>query len=667
MKGQSEGEKMATQRTNTTSIMASFAILKSLSDAKKYQSQYQILREFIRYIIFNDALYSFSAIEMKSRLNNHFCFSIPEAVIKTALKNMPEATLSDGTYDILRKNVCTDTLFEETKKESDKYEACIIKLLSEYISVKTGNNMISEEILTQELVNFLVEDTSSHSIKYSELIGEFVLENEHNKEIQDGLNKIREGSILYMGLSHSIGETGSITKPLALYLGTEVLFSLIGYNGEIFQQFADDFFTQVRTANAGKMKKIALHYFSEVKKEIDEFFGTASDIVEGKKYCLLNKPAMKAITDGCYTAADVDVKKSDFYYKLRYSFGITEDPHDNYYDEEYFSNNLESFDYDEEEDKGKKKEVAVRLISHINKLRNGKYFHSDIESEHIIVTNSRTTLLISKELSENIRVAEGLDSICNFAVSLDRITSLLWYKLGNGFAKFKFPSSVNAVLKARIVLSASVARKAEREFAKIKKEYENGIIDDDQVSARIITLRNKPVLPEDLQVDDIDEIMDFTPEYLSRYEEQIKNTNKTLQEKEEINKALRADRDKKLFEKDEVIVAQANVIKESSEENALLRDELNRYHQKEKEDLWKKNHRRNILLFLWSIVWKAGGLVGVTAIAIYLDNKYNFKIFSYISMGIDVVGVMYTLGPAWKKNKEKYLKNNLDIINNDLE
>lgn len=653
---------MTAQRANTTSIMASFAILKSLSDAKKYQSQYQILREFIRYIIFNDALYSFSAIEMRSRLNCHFCFSIPEAVIKTALKNMPEAILLDGTYNILKTDVYTDTLFEETKKESDKYESCIIELLSEYISVKTGDNKISEEMLTQELANFLVEDASSHSTKYSEFIGEFILKNEHNKEIQDGLNKIREGSILYMGLSYSIGETGSITKPLTLYLGTEVLFSLIGYNGEIFQQFADDFFAQVRTANAGKNKKINLYYFSEVKKEIDEFFRTASDIVEGKRYCLLNKPAMKAITDGCHTATDVDIKKADFYYKLRYSFGITEDPHDNYYDEEYFSNNLESFDYDEEEDKGKKKEVAVKLMSHINKLRNGKYFHSDIESEHIIVTNARTTLLISKELSDNIKIAEGLDSICNFAVSLDRITSLLWYKLGNGFSKIKFPSSVNAVLKARIVLSASIARNTEREFAKIKKEYENGTIDDDQVSARIITLRNKPVLPEDLQVDDIDEIMDFTPEYLSRYEEQVKNTNKALQEKEEINKALKADRDRKLFEKDEVIVAQANVIKDSSEENALLRDELNRYRQKEKRDLWKKNYRRNISLFIWSIVWKLGGLVGVTVLANYLENKYNFPILSNISMGVDVVGVIYTLGPALKKNKEKYLKNNLGDI-----
>ena len=339
---------MKTQQTNTTSIMASFATIKSLSDAKQYQSPYQILREFISYIILKDSLYSFSAIEMKNRLSSHFCFSIPEAIIKTALKNLPGATLANGIYNISQDEVCADSLFERTKTESDEYESRIIELLSEYISFRTGNNLISVETLSEELTNFLVEDAPSQSTKYSELIGEFVLKNEQNREIQDGLNTIREGSILYLGLSHSIGETGSITKPLTLYLGTEILFSLAGYNGEIFQQFADDFLTQVRTANAGKTQKIHLRYFSEIKKEIDEFFGTASEIVEGKRHRLLDKPAMKAITDGCSTAADVDVKKSDFYHKIRYSFSIVEDSTNNYYSVKYFTSNLESFDYDDE-------------------------------------------------------------------------------------------------------------------------------------------------------------------------------------------------------------------------------------------------------------------------------------------------------------------------------
>lgn len=207
---------MTLQKIKTMSIMASFATLKSLSDVKKYQSPYQILREFINYIILSDSLYSFSAVEMKNRLNSHFCFSIPEAVVRTALKNMPGTTLANGIYNISKTEVCKDGLFEETKKESDEYETRIIQLLSEYISVRTDDDMISEETLSQELANFLLEDASSHSMKYSEFIGEFVLKNEQNKEIQEGLNKIRQGSILYISVvSASSAYTTVLTSELS--------------------------------------------------------------------------------------------------------------------------------------------------------------------------------------------------------------------------------------------------------------------------------------------------------------------------------------------------------------------------------------------------------------------------------------------------------------------
>ena len=123
-----------------------------------------------------------------------------------------------------------------------------------------------------------------------------------------------------------------------------------------------------------------------------------------------------------------------------------------------------------------------------------------------------------------------------------------------------------------------------------------------------------------------------------------------------ILKALKADSERKLSEKDETIAAQANTIKDSSEENALLRDELIKYHLKEAEALSKKNRWRNILRFIWSIVWKLGVLVGITALAIYLESKCNSKIPMYISMGVNAVGVIYTLWSALKKDKEKYLK-----------
>lgn len=646
---------LTVSKTNTASVLASFATLKSLSDAKKYQSAYQILREFIGYIITTDSLYSFSAIEMKNRLAKHFSFSIPEAVIKTSIKNMDGLSLARGIYNVSMSEIGRNSLFTAKKREADGYESHIIQLLSEYISLKIGNNSIDEELLTRELVSFLTEDQTPYPTRYTDLIGEFVLKNECNDSIQSGLNKIREGSILYLGLSHNIGEVGSITKPLTLYLGTEILFSFIGYNGKIHQQFANDFYDQVRVANSGNFKKISLHYFADIRKEIDEFFYTASEIVGGKRSRLLDKPAMKAITDGCSTSSDVEVRKSDFYYKLEHSYGITEDANDCYYDEEYFSTNLESFEYDDETDKNKKKEIAIKLISHINKLRKGNRYYSDIDAEYLLVTNTKATLLISKGHVDSIKEKEELDNICNFAVSLDRIISLLWYKLGNGFAKKEFPSSMNAILKARVVLSSSIAKNAEKAFLEVKTQYEAGIITEDQVAARIITLRKKPSLPENLHGDDIDEIMDFSPEYLSRYEEQFNNTQNSLKKKDDVIETLKADAKKALSEKDDAIVTRDGIIRKKGIEITKLSDEIKEYQRKESATNSRKERRKNVWKFVWSIIWKIAILAGATILAIILENRYQSKIPTYLSAVINIFGLGYTFWSAIKKDKGKYL------------
>ena len=109
--------------------------------------------------------------------------------------------------------------------------------------------------------------------------------------------------------------------------------------------------------------------------------------------------------------------------------------------------------------------MGLKFVSHINKLRNGKRYSYDIESEFLFVTNTRATLAISKEQSEAIKLEEKLDNVCNFAVSLDRITSLLWYKLGSGLTKTSIPASISTVLQARVVLSTSIAKHADKAFS----------------------------------------------------------------------------------------------------------------------------------------------------------------------------------------------------------
>ena len=649
---------------NASSVLASYATLKSLSDEKKYQNSYQLLREFIRHIITGEALYRFTAVEMKNYLEKHFCFSVPEAVVKTSLKNMEGISLDHGTYSVDVTELGSGSLFDAIKKEADAYESSIVQKLTDYISKKTGSACVDEEALIQELTRFLTDDASIRPTQYVDLIGEFVLKNENDQDVQDGLNKIREGSILYMGLSHSIDEIGSITKPLTLYLGTEILFSLVGYNGDIYQQLATDFFYQVRIANSGKTKKITLRYFSVVKQEIDDFFSTASAIVEGKRRRLLDKQAMKVITDGCATASDIDVKRSDFYYRLQYSYGIVEDPFDDYYDEEHFSTNLEGFEHEDEEDKNRKKELAIKMISHINKRRNGQYFRNDIESEHLIVTNTKATLLISKEQVDRIKEAKGLDHLCAFAVSLDWITSLLWYKLGNGFSQKKYPLSINAVLKARVVLSVSIAKKAEKTFEEVKQQFADGLITEDMVAARIITLRGKPTLPEELQGgDNIDEIMDFSPEYLSRYEEQFKRNQSALKEKDAIIESLQSDNQRTLSEKDATIVSQKELLRAKDAENSDLRNKLSEYEHKEAEALRKIERRKNKWKFAWSILWKALVIIALVGLGMILEYAFDSKIPMYISSVVNIIVVVFTIWPAICKDKEKYLGKNQSNLN----
>ena len=641
----------------TSSLLASFATLKGLSDEKKYQSPYHLLQEFIRYIVETEHLHSFSSAEMKRLLNNNFSFQIPEAVIKSASKKMNIVYLENGIFKVKNIETIKDTFFQETKEEADKYSQFLVDNLSNYIKTRTQKNTVDEVVLLKELICFLVEDQPEATNYYSEYISEYVLKNEKDETIQRGLNKIKEGSIIYIGLSHNINETGSISKPLKLYLGTEILFSLIGYNGVIYKQFADDFYEQVRLANSGKQETIQLYYFSETKKEISDFFLMAESIVEGKKHQWIEKPAMKAITDGCSTSSDVAVKESDFFTRLRTAFGIKEDPYDSYYDEESFSSNLEYMDIEEfefEEDKKRKRESKLKMISHINKLRKGKIAHFDLDSEYLMVTNSQETLLVSKEQTDIIKDSCG-NNVSGFAVSLDRITNLLWFKLGSGFSKGSYPKSASVLLKARAVLSSAVAQKAYKTFTETKEQYKNGNLDKETVAARIITLRGKTKLPEELKAENIEEIMDFSPEFLSRIEEQYITSQNSIKEKEKLIESIKKEHDFEILEKEATIKSQASIISDKEKETNALIDELNVYRRKEEKSQRKKQKAKNILLFAWSILWKIIIVTALCGILMFIEKRSDhIKPFKYIPLAIELIGIFISVISTVKKDGSKY-------------
>ena len=92
---------MRIKNKTKTSVLASFATLKSLSEEKKYHSPYQILCEFVKYIIVSNSLHCFTVPEIQRHLMKEFGFSIPEAVVRSSLKHIQYTSLSNGLYSVV--------------------------------------------------------------------------------------------------------------------------------------------------------------------------------------------------------------------------------------------------------------------------------------------------------------------------------------------------------------------------------------------------------------------------------------------------------------------------------------------------------------------------------------------------------------------------------------
>lgn len=635
---------------NPTSILASFSTMKSLVDAQQYQSPYQILAEFIQYIIIKGNLHSFTAIEMKNRLFEVFGFDIPEAVVRTTARGLQFIKAENNIYHVDPIELKDNSAFEEMKAVAEANNTDIIDLLIAFAQETNPTSAIWADALTQEFIAYLLDDQQTTATgKYTDLIGRFILKYESNEKIQSALTAIREGSILYIGLNHNINETGSLRKPLTLFLATEVLFSLYGFNGEIYKQLAQDLFDQIKAANLGT-KRITLRYFSDVKKEIDDFFTSAELIVDGKQL-LFDTVAMKAIINGCSTSGDVKVKKADFLHALQYSYGIMEDDRESYYESTDDPYNLESLSVDPQQCD------SIKFISHINKLRKGQIYPYDLDAEYLVVTNSGATLRASKEQVERVIKEKNIDNACDYAVSVERLTNLLWYKLGNGLGRKEYPNNVNAVLKARMLLASKISQNISKLYVETRAQYQAGVITEDQLASRIITLRKKPIIPEELTTETIEDSLDFSLEYLTRYEEEVNRNKEALHEKERLLQVLSDQKDRMISEKDEALAEKDQQIQAQQDKNAALEAELAEYHRKDEEKERNRIKRKKVVKLCISIIWKLVAVTLFVIVATWICGKVNAAYTSAVGIVVGLIGAIPVVSSIFKNDIKKY-KNN---------
>lgn len=506
-------------------LIASIVVFKELHDNNK--DIYDIISEFIKATIGYKKIWSFNSTQMQELLKELFDFKIPEAVVKTALKRrlVKSNSLKNeyGKFVVNRKNEFLNSEFDKKYNANIKIYNEIEEQFVEYFKKSQEGSFKELDIddFRKNLAHYLLGN-SSHDI-YNQKISAYIIQNKMNIEFMEKLNSIKEGLILYTGVRYTadLNELGVWNDELTIFLDTDILFNMAGYDGIIYKEIFDDFYKIIQEINQSSKKrngnsKIHLKYFSEVKDEIDKYFHVATVIVEGKTSLDPSKTAMAEIVNGCSTKSDIIVKKNKFFVDLKTKGIFLEDKRYYYVNHQY---NIEDSGLIEElhkESQEARKEFNeencknyLKQFTKINVLRRGKNEEGFNKCKYILITNNRFV----HYLAHNERIKEHEYSI-PFATDISFATDKFWFSLKKGFGHHEeIPRSFNIVTRAQIVLSSQINNTVQEKYTALNEQYKSGKISKDEAISLSYELRESSLKPEDISENNIQNTLVFINEF----------------------------------------------------------------------------------------------------------------------------------------------------------
>lgn len=526
-------------------LIASVVVFKELLDNNK--DVYDVIAEFIRAAVLDRKMWSFNSTECKHLLEEVFDFKLPEAVIKTVLKNrlvkknFISIHKSTGSYVVNNPEEKLDSVFETNFEEKKLLYRETENDFVNFIQKKRKTALTAKEKgkISENISHYLLGNGVNEP--YTAEISEYIIQRKADKEFSERLNLVKEGVVLYTGVRYTadLNDLGTWKQPLTIFLDTEILFDYVGYNGLVFQEIAMDFFKLVREINAKaekkeKKKKIQLKYFSETENEIHKFFHVATLIIENKASLDPSKAAMKEIINGCTTKSDIIVKKNKFFIDLQTS-GIHLEENKDYYEEHQY--NIEDKQILEElakQAKENNKEFDeeycknyLKLFTKINVLRRGKNDVGFDNCKYILLTGNNYI----KFLAHRVQIKSNEKDI-PFATDLDFITDKFWFKLKKGFgASDDIPRSFNIITKAQIVLSAQIKNSVQEKFTALNEKYKKGEISKEEAISLTYSLRDNSRKPEEINENNLEESICFINE--ASIEAQLKEREIFLQKLKE--------------------------------------------------------------------------------------------------------------------------------------
>ncbi len=626
-------------------LLASLAVFRELYNSEK--DVYGIISVFLNDLIKLKNLYSFSLNEITNTLNDTFEFDIPEAVVRTALGRLSFIEKKQGDYLVTDITKINNQNIETKQKDIQSNNESIIESLYTFIETEKKSNLSlkEKEQVSHSFCSFLLDINNGD--EFIEYITSYILENESNVDFKNQLNLIREGVILYSGIKYNnnLNDLGTWRTELTIFIDTEILFHLAGYNGELYQNLANDFFSYVREINLkAKKKLIKLKYFEDVKNDIEGFFTKAKYLLEGNEKPNPDVTAMVSILNGCERASDILEKKSDFYTLLK-SKSIEEDNYNDYFEIENHNYNIVSQDIIDKVSEELKKDAApfLRFLNYVSIRRKEANSNNFENIKYLLLTGNSTTLKVAWN---DLMKEEGFVPL---ASHLSFLTNKFWFKLNKGFGKSTLPKSFDIITKSQIILSKVLNENVGEKFTELKSEYKNGKLTEEQAKARIIDLRNQVRKPEEIKNDTVKDVLNaITEDSLEKFvQEQSHFKNKAQKQEIENIKLLDELESKKDIEK-QFLRAKEDHLKEKKALKKTLERQKKPLDKKAKRK-YKNLKTRLILVILGYYALLIGSIFYFTW---NIMEQYTF-ILSLIPI---VISILYLLTAEQTISPLKYLK-----------
>lgn len=555
-------------------LIASVALFGELYDQDR--DIYDVIAALLKAAVVLENRWAFDTTEATDLLDSIFGFQLPEAVVRTTLRNRLKnkekvVRFEHGVYTFLIEELSNTDEFESELQGIVRAQDGIFDQFVTYANAEQRKKNIESdtEELRRSLANYLLDDEVPEA--HSRLISTFIINHENDEAFHRSLNAVREGLVLYDGIRYSpdVRRLGSWLKQLTVYLDTEVLFDAAGLNGTLFKQLFDDFYSLVREVNRARKGAIQLMYFPESRDEIEKFFYVSELIILGKVNLNPSKTAQVEIVSGCKKASDVLKKKAALYAELTRRRIRLCDRGDYYSAPEFVVEGTGVVNELRRQAKKDKREFdleacsnTLKMFTKINCLREGDNKGLFPEVRHILLSGKSYTRYLSFH-----PLIRPENSATPFSIDLEHATNRLWFYLEKGLAKsVSTPRSLDVVAKAQVVLSSQINNSVARQYEALNERFAKGAMTSNEAEYLNHELRRYAARPEELTSETIEshtKIIDYEDfemhlrekSRLERVARQGEEASKELAEIKEHQKEQRAESKRRIAKAKTVTLA----------------------------------------------------------------------------------------------------------------